>query len=41
MLYTFQKEAYMDIILTGTSVDDLLKEKSDYVYKISKEKVPN
>ena len=36
-----KKEAYMDIILTGTSVDDLLKEKSDYVYKISKEKVPN
>ncbi len=36
-----KKEAYMDIILTGTTVDDLLKEKSDYVYKISKEKVPN
>ncbi len=36
-----KKEAYMDIILTGTTVDDLLKEKSDYVYKINKEKVPN
>lgn len=36
-----KKEAYMDIILTGTSVDDLLKEKSDYVYKIIKEKIPN
>lgn len=36
-----KKEAYMDIILTGTTVDDLLKEKSDYVYKISKEKIPN
>ncbi len=36
-----KKEAYMDIILTGTSVDDLLKQKSDYVYKINKEKVPN
>ena len=36
-----KKEAYMNIILTGTSVDDLLKQKSDYVYKINKEKVPN
>ncbi len=35
-----KKESYMDIILTGTSVDDLLKEKADYVYKIIKEKIP-
>ena len=36
-----RKKSYMDIIATGNTVSDSLKEKSDYVYKICKEKTPS